>query len=1314
MLSQTKSGGDGQAPAASAAPAIALPKGGGALRGIAEKFAAQPFTGTGSMAVPLGASPGRSGFGPRLTLSYDSGTGNGPFGLGWTLPIPSIARKTEKGLPLYRDAEESDVFILSGVEDLAPALVAVEGQWQPDTSERTLDGVRYRIRRYRPRVEGLFARIERWTSEPGGDTHWRSISRDNVTSVYGRTPHSRIADPVDPTRIFSWLICEIYDDAGNAAVYEYKAEDSAGVDLSQVHERNRSGSTRSSNRYLKRIRYGNRVSRFVQPDLAQADWMFEVVLDYGEHDAGEPRPDESGEWLCRRDPFSSYRSGFEVRSYRLCQRVLMFHHFPDDPDVGRDCLVRSTELAYRSSDDEADDRRRGQPIASFIAAIAQSGYARQEGGGFIRSSMPPLEFEYSPAEIHHEVHEVDAESLANLPSGADGIRYHWLDLDGEGLPGLLTEQADAWFYKANLSPAGVAPQGGGGRPARLGASERLAVQPNLSLTGRPQFVDLAGDGQPDLVTLDHPTAGFYERTSVRGWTDFRAFRSCPTFDPGDPNLRFVDLDGDGHADALVAEHAVFTWYPSLGEEGFGPARHVVKALDEEKGPAVVFADGTQSIFLADMCGDGLTDVVRIRNGEVCYWPNLGYGRFGAKVTMDHAPWFDHGDQFDQRRVRLADVDGSGASDIIYLGRNSVRLYFNQSGNSWSAAQVLTHFPAVDNLTNVAAVDLLGNGTACLVWSSPLSGDVGRPMRYVDLMGGQKPHLLVSVSNNLGAETRVEYASSTRFYLADRMAGRPWITRLPFPVQVIERIETVDRISGNRFVSRYSYHHGFFDAVEREFRGFGLVEQQDTEEFDALAAPGDSPDATNMDRESHVPPVLTRTWMHTGAYLPRGSISLQFEHEYYQEPLPDSGSGAWLLPDTILEAGLAPDEERQACRVLKGAILRQEVYARDGTSSAERPYVVSERNYTVRLLQPQEGNRDAVFLVHPRETLDFHYERAVADVGGEPRADPRVSHTIDLAVDDFGNRLQSAAIVYGRRSDPEDPLLTDADRDRQRRSPITYAEGRYTNPVVAEGDLQDDAYRAPMACETRTYDLLGVRMAPEEASTRPFRFDEIRLALQAAGDGAHDLPYEDVDGIGAADNVPHRRLIEHARIAYRRNDLAGPLPVGQLESMALPFQTYRLALTPGLLEHVYGDRVDPEVLETDGRYARLDDDTGWWTPSERVFFSAGSGDAPAEELAFARERFFLARRVQDPFGSTTDVEYRRRPSAGDTGDRPAGQPGSQRERLPGAAAPPGDRPERQPRGGGVRRAGHGRGCRADGQSGGSGRRGLAGRFCGAPG
>src|SRR5882672_5240627 len=69
-------------------PAISLPKGGGAIRGIGEKFAANPVTGTGSMSIPLATSPGRTGFGPQLTLAYDSGSGNGSFGFGWNLSLP--------------------------------------------------------------------------------------------------------------------------------------------------------------------------------------------------------------------------------------------------------------------------------------------------------------------------------------------------------------------------------------------------------------------------------------------------------------------------------------------------------------------------------------------------------------------------------------------------------------------------------------------------------------------------------------------------------------------------------------------------------------------------------------------------------------------------------------------------------------------------------------------------------------------------------------------------------------------------------------------------------------------------------------------------------------------------------------------------------------------------------------------------------------------------------------------------------------------------------------------------------------------------
>ncbi len=144
-------------PFQTSAPTVSLPKGGGAIRGIGEKFAANPVTGTGSLSIPITASPGRAGFGPQLSLSYDSGAGNSPFGFGWSLNLAQITRKTDKKLPHYNDADESDVFVLSGSEDLVPELNE-DGSRFVDTTTAP-DSV---IHRYRPRVEGLFARIERW------------------------------------------------------------------------------------------------------------------------------------------------------------------------------------------------------------------------------------------------------------------------------------------------------------------------------------------------------------------------------------------------------------------------------------------------------------------------------------------------------------------------------------------------------------------------------------------------------------------------------------------------------------------------------------------------------------------------------------------------------------------------------------------------------------------------------------------------------------------------------------------------------------------------------------------------------------------------------------------------------------------------------------------------------------------------------------------------------------------------------------------------------------------------------------------------
>src|ERR1700752_2466764 len=251
-----------------------------------------------------------------------------------------------------------------------------------------------------------------------------------------------------------------------------------------------------------------------------------------------------------------------------------------------------------------------------------------------------------------------------------------------------------------------------------------------------------------------------------------------------------------------------------------------------------------------------------------------------------------------------------------------------------------------------------------------------------------------------------------------------------------------------------------------------------------------------------------------------------------------------------------------------------------------------------------SNRHAVYFTHGLESLPYHYERTPHD--------PRISPSLTLEVDKFGNTLKSAAVTYGRRE--PDSTLPGADQDKQTEIHVTFTQARVTNPIES-----DDSFRTPLVFETSTYELTGMALQPGQ---KRFTRDEL---LDAIAD-ADEIQYEEPTTAGEL----QKRLVEKVRTLFRKDDLTGALQPGDLESLALPFETYHLAFTPGLLAQVYGNRVTDAMLETEARYVHSDGDSNWWTPSGKSFFSLDSNDSPAQELQFAREHFFLPHRSRDPF------------------------------------------------------------------------------------
>lgn len=960
----------------SASDVIALPQGGGALKGLGEKFSPDLFTGTGNFSVPVALPPGRNGFQPQLSLAYSTGSGNGAFGQGWSLSIPGVTRKTSKGIPRYRDnpndpALKPDVFILSGAEDLVPVAGAPAG-----------------AQRYRPRTEGLFALIDHFrdTSEDHWKDYWKVQSKDGLTSYYG-SEASAVADPpvmakpasrpeiIDRGKVFAWKLSHTEDPFGNRIEYKYRRDqgDGAPPEWDQL--------------YLTQIRYVD-----YQDAADQTQYLVTVDLLY---DNDLPPPGASAA-IGRQDAFSEYRSGFQIRTRRRCKWIVVKTH----PSPAETQFVRAYEFVYL--DERADltsvDTLLPLNGASLLSRVSVIGY---DDANQPAREMPPLEFAYTRFEPSKR--KFSAVTGRDLPPVSLGHPdFELVDLFGNGLPDIF-EMNDTVRYWRNLGGGKFdMPRSMPDAPAGLRLADRGV-----------QLIDANGDGRIDLLVTTPELSGYYASTFQGSWDrkkSFQRYRQAPSFNLEDPEVRLVDLDGDGVTDAIRAGTRLECYFNDP-LHGWQPGAEHVRFIERR-------ADGFPANFSdprvkwADMSGDGMQDVVLIHKGRVDYWPNLGFGEFGPRVTMGNAPGLPL--DYDPRRLLVGDVDGDGLADIIYIENRQLTLWTNQSGNGFSAPVVIHGTPAVTDLDSVRLVDLLGTGVAGVLWTQDARADGRDRYFFFDFTGGVKPYLLTEMNNHIGAVTKVAYASSTQEYLRDQAnPSKRWRTPLPFPVQVVSRVEVIDQISRGKLGTEYRYHHGYWDGAEREFRGFGMVEKFDAESkanYSKAGLHGADALFAEVDLKYFSAPTLTRTWFHQG---PVGEefgdwVEQDYSGEYWR------GDPQLLrhTADVTAFLGTLPQRHirRDALRTLRGSILRSELYALDGPALEDSPYTVVEHAYGLR-----EEERLPAGSTSTRERIFFPHSTAQRTTQWERGDDPLTQFSFTGQYDAYGQPLTQSALAMPRRS-----------------------------------------------------------------------------------------------------------------------------------------------------------------------------------------------------------------------------------------------------------------------------------------------------------
>ncbi len=1017
--------------------------------------------------------------------------------------------------------------------------------------------------RYRPRTEGLFAHIDHYQGPR--KNYWEVHTKDGLVSLYGTPPPPNagpdwqdpavVVDPSYPSHVFAWKLTSTVDPFGNRIEYEYERD--------AVRAQ---GPRQWDQVYLSEIHYADYGDRNAP--------QFLVVVKF----AYEPRP----------DPFSTYRSGFEIRTVRRCSRVDVI------TNPGIETTVRTYHLTYLD--------QRGLPASQLppnsVSLLAQ---VQVEGhNGPTSEWLPPLEFGYT--HFQPEQRRFSAVTGTELPTASLSDRaYELVDLLGNGLPDVLEMDSTVRYWR-NL---------GGGR-FDLPRYMRYAPAGLQLADPGVQLLDADGDGRVDLLVTTPSIAGYFPMRFVGLWDQrsFRRYTVAPSFNLEDPEVRLVDLNGDGVTDALRSSTR-FDCFFNDPETGWGETRRVErKELDVF--PNVDFSD--PRVKWGDFSGDGMQDIALVYNGSVDYWPNLGYGEWGRRIHMTNSPRLPWG--YNPQRILIGDVDGDGLVDIVYIEDQRVTLWINQSGNGWSDPILIEGTPPVTDMDSVRLVDLLGVGTGGVLWSANVT-TLPRPrMFFLDFTGAIKPHVLNEMDNHIGSVTRVAYSSSTSFYLQDQQQlATQWQTPLPFPVQVVARVEAIDQMSGGKLTTEYRYHHGYWDGVEREFRGFGRVDQRDTElfaDYQANGLHGACP-FTPVAVTSFSPPTETRTWFHLGPLGDEfgGWYEANFSAEFWVD---DPSVLSRPSSMTAFLDGLPRRVERDALRSLRGRILRSELYSLDGNTRQARPYTVNERLHGVREESPpgpDEGDRLHIF---------FPFDLAQRTTQWERGDDPMTQFSFTDDYDDYGQpRAQcSAAVPRGRDfttpAQVGEPYLATLTR-------TTYA-------------FRDDAQRycVNRVARSTTYEILN------DGSSTVFKLAADALAL-----------------------IAPTRAIGQSYTYYDGSAFLG-LALGQMGDYGAAVRTETLVLTEDLLDRAYrsGDAIlsppeRPPYLATTGTSAwtgeypqefqtllrpmagyvfhpggpGAEDVRGFFTTTARSYDFQQSGPGTPRGLVVVQ---------RDPFGRETAIAY----------------------------------------------------------------------------
>lgn len=588
---------------------ISLPKGPASIEGLGRNFVPSLSSGTSSYGIDIAVPPAVAGFGPKLSLEYDSGGGVSELGMGWKLGgLPSVRQRTENGLPRF---DASDAFEITGLGVTSDLL---------EISENT----------FRPEQEGgTFIRVKR--SADGNS--WEVRDKSGFTYRFG----GEGCTESEGGKVATWLLCERADLHGHEIRYAWDTSGGIGLLQSVTWNTTSEASTLTVQlTYEARPDTIERYSAGIKQTLSKRISRIDVLR---------------GKGVVRSYSLSYDNDDNHSRLVRMRM-------------TGTDGVTAMPELSFEYT--QASFAAPGQITAMTTPPGRSPADKDVTLADLNGDSLPDLLVGKAGAFISYINHDgkswksSNTWSAGNSPSvslSSTGVQL--ADMDGDGAIDLVIKSGTTDFRYLPAIDA-----------LHFGTAVPITTVPNVTFEDPDvRLADMDGDRRTDVVISTAAGLSIGYNLNGKDWTEPQAIGvvdATQTLRFSDGHTQICDINGDRVQDLCYLRSGGLIYYLGRGRGVFEAAREATGVPEYETSSPWQLVDLNGDGWV-DLVHVGVNQVdFTLATSAGTFGTPIGVTGMPSSITGASGSITGTPTRSSTTQIEFADMNGSGTTDIVWI------------------------------------------------------------------------------------------------------------------------------------------------------------------------------------------------------------------------------------------------------------------------------------------------------------------------------------------------------------------------------------------------------------------------------------------------------------------------------------------------------------------------------------------------------------------------------------------------------------------------------------------------------------------------